>query len=873
MHRKWFSGCIILYLLTLTRASPTLSHEDLVIRRPSYGAIFETMGRLDNSNSFWYLTVAIPMWKRRQITNHNLDICNDLPDTKEQDISAHILQLHELCSTYPEAFQAYQDENKQLIELMLNNENALRDLLPPPIQTTSSSSRKRRAVLPIIGRLSRTLFGTATTKDIKTVQQAVSTIEELVHVSTEAVIQLQDELHSYQVTANDRITNLKTAAQENTRLVNDTVQRLIQWKKEIDHLTPVLRHQAQRLDLMQKAISLLHVYRAQHTDRLRSLVQESYQRLQAVRTLIQGYLPTHFISPETLRSILTLVRRMIQTQFPNFVLTHSEVAAYYQLPITLYAHSRKYLYITLRIPVTTSDSLYNLYRLTTIPVPLSPNQLIGYTQISGHTPFLAIATTGSYFFELTLDDLSSCTGTDIRHCPRFFPSRERDALTCTAALFTDDMDIIANLCDTKLFPRAPYPCNLVRDLGDGSLFVSSIDKTWVKTCPHQSPTTIQPCNFCVMHLDCACSIRAPSFYVPPTFSNCDQEGINVTKIEHPINMLFLQSFYDYTSLLEPSGNALLPQPLNLTLPDLDLYAPTFADIYHQDDLLALDLNKTATAYKKKRTVFPTKLDKLTHDLDWVTDTSTKPLFYSSTLVNFIISIASMTLSTLLWIRSRRQGFLSLIPQSATIPTATEAATRLLPKLLDSPSDLSVTDTSTPTCLPWIIALTTTLTVTIFLCLYLIIKVCRATCRRHLPVNYNSTFIQTDLYLVLYDGRRSTSLHVMTIPRPLDELAYTLCSPINPRFINSCWKPHLSVNWAPLRLNITSPPTTPPAQHQAIFLPPTIPIPWTLKFQYKRIFRRLNACQLVLCNTSSSVILKSDPPSSLTLPKGTTDGDA
>ena len=97
--------------------------------------------------------------------------------------------------------------------------------------------------------------------------------------------------------------------------------------------------------------------------------------------------------------------------------------------------------------------------------------------------------------------------------------------------------------------------------------LATLYETWVmEVCLQVLLTkraTIQPCKFCVMHLACNGSIRAPSFYVPPTFSNCEQGGVNITKIEHPINTLFLQSFYDYTSLLEPSANALPPQIVRL----------------------------------------------------------------------------------------------------------------------------------------------------------------------------------------------------------------------------------------------------------------------------------------------------------------------
>ena len=165
----------------------------------------------------------------------------------------------------------------------------------------------------------------------------------------------------------------------------------------------------------------------------------------------------------------------------------------------------------------------------------------------------------------------------------------------------------------------------------------------------------------------------------------------------------------------------------------------------------------------------------------------------------------------------------------------------------------------PTCLPWIIALSVTLTFTLIMTVYLFSKAVRFLCHRHTHVNYNAAFIQTDLYIVLYDGRRSTSLHVTTISRPLTELTYTLDTPIHPHYINSCWKPHLTVNWTPLHLGLPS--TTPPSiTSSPLPLPPIVYIPWLLRFKYHRLFQHLQSCQLVLCNHNTSVALKPAPVS-------------
>ena len=292
-------------------------------------------------------------------------------------------------------------------------------------------------------------------------------------------------------------------------------------------------------------MTVLHVYHTEYNDRLRSLVQESYERLHAIHTLLQGYSPIHLVPPETLRPILTLARRMLQTQFPNFVLTHSEVATYYQVPITLYSHSRKYLYITLRLPVTTSDSLYKLYKLSTLPVPLAHTESVGYTQIIGHSPYLTIATTRSYFFELNLEDLSTFSGTEIKHCSHFFPSQERDALTCTAAFFTDNIDVIPKLCRTQLFPETPYPRNIIRDLGSGSLFVNSIDQTWVKTCPINPLQPFSPAN----SVSCIWTVLVPSELLislsHPPFPTVTMTALTSLKF----NILLTCSFYKASLML------------------------------------------------------------------------------------------------------------------------------------------------------------------------------------------------------------------------------------------------------------------------------------------------------------------------------------
>ena len=860
----------LLYLAALCiTATAQLTQEttdtDLhVIVRPNYGAIFQHVGRLSNSGSYWYHSLAIPMWKRRHLPIQE-DFC-DYKDNNKTGLyrsrkTPEEVILRQLCTQFRPAFQSYNRENQDLLNIMMTNEEAIRTLLPPQVQKESADDRTRRSVMPIIGRLARSAFGVATVGDIQKVSRAIRTIEEQAEASTRTVLQLQDDLHSYQVTVNDRVTNLRKATELNARTLNDTIQKLINWKEQIDHLTPILQQHSEAIDMTQKAVTLLHVYATQRTDRLRTLVQESYQRVQAVQTLLKGYLPAHLVPPEALKPILTSVRRFLQTQYPNFALSHAEIADYYHLPNVLYAHTSRYLYLTLRIPITTSDTMFELYKLTALPVPLTTTNTTGYTMIRETAPFLAMSPSGTFFFELTTEELATCAGSTVRHCPHLFAARERDALTCSAALFTDQLDAVNKLCKAQLYPSTPYPANTVVDLGDGRLFVSSTDSSWTKTCVRKSPETITPCRFCIMTLECACSLRGPSIYIPATFWNCKSEGRNLTEIAHPINMLFLSKFYDVSSILNPGGQALLPQPLELTLPDLDVYTNEFNDIMQRDNELALDLNDAAEAYKARSTIYPSETAHLAKQISWVTDSRTPPLLMTSQLTSVTLSIVSMTLTGI------NRGFMALATQAATsIPKAVSLPLSLKPKLIATASPISTATAAPPTCFTWTVTSIVMATVLTCVGLYLIIMYLRRYCRKYRPIEFDASHIQTDLHLVFYDIKDSLSFHVTTIPAPMAKLQYTLRGPILPRFVNNWYNPHIVVNWALLKMTtdhqdqvLNATPKLLGLAPTSIPLPAKIPVPFSMRYRFSKLFNNLLTCKIILCNNNASIALRPTLP--------------
>ena len=97
--------------------------------------------------------------------------------------------------------------------------------------------------------------------------------------------------------------------------------------------------------------------------------------LDALDTLSNNQLSHSVIHPKEMNDLITHVKGILETTYPNYELIVSEVHDYYNLPFSTFAckDNTLIIHISFYIKPINQESLY-MYDITTIPVPYHMNE-------------------------------------------------------------------------------------------------------------------------------------------------------------------------------------------------------------------------------------------------------------------------------------------------------------------------------------------------------------------------------------------------------------------------------------------------------------------------------------------------------------------
>lgn len=156
-----------------------------------------------------------------------------------------------------------------------------------------------------------------------------------------------------------------------------------------------------------RSVNLLHSYAAHYLHALYTLQSEYHNLLGAVQTLISGYLPMYFVSPTRLQDVLRHLDAQLRKQ-GHFKIIHSQVGYYYRVPLITYVRAEDHLYIKLKIPVGPTDTVFSLYPITALPIPISHEANEGLTIIEGNSTYLGISKDTNFYMDLDEKEILHC---------------------------------------------------------------------------------------------------------------------------------------------------------------------------------------------------------------------------------------------------------------------------------------------------------------------------------------------------------------------------------------------------------------------------------------------------------------------------------
>ena len=274
-----------------------------------------------------------------------------------------------ICNTFPDMLRAL-DQLFHASNVKINlTFNAIRDLIPN-VHPREVEGRDRRSLLPFVGQLFGSLFGTSTEDEVRQLAAHVKGVADNQLKISKQFQTYSDHMSSFVSATNDRIDGvigaLKSQQQEYSQFlatVNDSFRILQQ----------VMFH---------SNTAMFNMFTWQN---------ELDNLLNAVELLKTGKLPSYLVSSQLLSNTIHSIQKELNARFKGFDIVHFSPAYYYTSSQILTVRTNDHIFITVKFPITTQQMFFEKFVTKVFPIPLhNASNLVSEILNMPHSIFMHI---------------------------------------------------------------------------------------------------------------------------------------------------------------------------------------------------------------------------------------------------------------------------------------------------------------------------------------------------------------------------------------------------------------------------------------------------------------------------------------------------
>lgn len=452
-----------------------------------------------------------------------------------------------------------------------------------PHASIVQQSRSRRSLLHFIGQFSKTLFGTATIEDVNVLAKHINALTKRTAHIAHALVQHNDHLSSFMAQMNKRMDTLMAGIKENNLA--------------IQYIHSQVTRTSQSLQAAFEEMTMLLVNQMQTSSKLNHQLDELKL---GIVDLANGKLSPLILSLDTIQSTLNDIQSILGKKYPGFHVSVKSASEMYQQSKFLYLKNNSVLCITIKVPISNSDSALDLFKIKTLPVPVNDKSKHA-TQLLDLPDHFAMSSNQQFYMHITAAQLSTCHGSAHKYCHWNYPLQPVTKDSCSLALFSNNKENIQTFCNFRFVHDVIRP-NII-ELTDNQvvLFDSPILSMECST-RHQM---IKGCNFCIFDLPCQCSLSTQDFYLPQRLLSCTNYSNNTVTKLHPVNLILLQKFFDNDKFEHVFADSIFQNPVNISVPTFSLFEHKMSNILANDEKDHLNLTKMVEIAKNDQVVFQT----------------------------------------------------------------------------------------------------------------------------------------------------------------------------------------------------------------------------------------------------------------------------
>ena len=437
----------------------------------SENVVFQKTNEVFINDAKWSVTFVHDLRPFQKLINQ---IKNDLVHTDE--IVKTITNFYESSNMtgYVETFKSLHIE----VDLLTDTYNSVYDNFAEYQSLSVNGHRSQRSLIPIIGQLMSTLFGTVSENDLENINR---NIKALAGNQKQIIHDLDVSLSVLNLT--------RMQVSENRRSIMDLIIVVQKLDRKIFDLQQVFSAKFVRLE------QFVHTYLQFQMilDEIKQTTQDAVFYLESLKSelnmLSMQHLSTNTISPKDLKELLIEVESKLPNNFELPRNPRKDIWYFYKTLTSITYLEDNEIRIVLKIPLINTKEEYEVYRIYNLPLPMATKQTNIMLKYTLETDMLMVSKDRSKFSLLTESAFHMCNSFHYRFCnPETAFYQANINRFCVVALFMQNQRDIKTFCKQMVILDQKLPLTSYLSYGLW-IVVTNVPLTFTINCQSQKPKT------------------------------------------------------------------------------------------------------------------------------------------------------------------------------------------------------------------------------------------------------------------------------------------------------------------------------------------------------------------------------------------------
>ena len=437
----------------------------------SENVVFQKTNEVFINDAKWSVTFVHDLRPFQKLINQ---IKNDLVHTDE--IVKTITNFYESSNMtgYVETFKSLHIE----VDLLTDTYNSVYDNFAEYQSLSVNGHRSQRSLIPIIGQLMSTLFGTVSENDLENINR---NIKALAGNQKQIIHDLDVSLSVLNLT--------RMQVSENRRSIMDLIIVVQKLDRKIFDLQQVFSAKFVRLE------QFVHTYLQFQMilDEIKQTTQDAVFYLESLKSelnmLSMQHLSTNTISPKDLKELLIEVESKLPNNFELPRNPRKDIWYFYKTLSSITYLEDNEIRIVLKIPLINTKEEYEVYRIYNLPLPMATKQTNIMLKYTLETDMLMVSKDRSKFSLLTESAFHMCNSFHYRFCnPETAFYQANINRFCVVALFMQNQRDIKTFCKQMVILDQKLPLTSYLSYGLW-IVVTNVPLTFTINCQSHKPKT------------------------------------------------------------------------------------------------------------------------------------------------------------------------------------------------------------------------------------------------------------------------------------------------------------------------------------------------------------------------------------------------